>query len=253
MSVRRTPRRRAGITTLPGSVTVELDGPLVKTGRRLSTGEDEIARVITDEDAAALKEMLSHRWPTRFEDIADPTEELMRCIVERHGGVLGGEMPPPVDGGTWTQKAGYLIEDQVKEASQLHYALDVLTLLEWARASARSKDVDGAMRYAWMAGALAQEASTKFKWEAHALRGEKVLEGSGEGQRIKHDRAEADSAILVRRYESLRAASDERSEAAIYELIAAELKKGRLALRKSMQPSAVAVARRIQRYRRLLR
>lgn len=93
----------------------------------------------------------------------------------------------------------------------------------------------------------------KFRWEKHALRGEKTLEGSDAGNRTKHDRAESDSATLVRRFDRLRAASDDRNAGDIYETIAAELKSRRLRLSEPMKATRGAVARKIQRYRRPLR
>lgn len=144
MSVKHEAPRRVGITEVPGRVVVTL-GRLVKGKRR-----------VNDEGAAALKEILNRKRPTTFEDFVRPTETLARRIIEKHGGVEGGSIPPSTAGGTWSQQAGYLLPCHVEEASPLAYALDVLWLLLMARGYAAVADVDGAMRYAWMAGVHAQ-------------------------------------------------------------------------------------------------
>ena len=201
MSVKRTPPRSLGMTEIPGKVTVKL-GSLV-TVRRVIDGKRRRVKVrrATARDVSALTaifESIRNR-PTTFDAMVKPTEELARRYVEKAGGVnRSGWSDSSVEAWQashqvtgYTMHGAYLIPGHVEEASELHYALEIL----WHLTFARSNDIDDARRYAWLAGQHAQEAHLKFKWEPDALAGKRSrAQGhrGHEGGRPTKRRADAD-------------------------------------------------------------
>ena len=85
--------------------------------------------------------------------------------------------------------AGYLVPGNVREGSQLHYALQVL----WHLTFARSDDIEEARRNAWTAGVYAQEAMLKFAWEKHAMRGRQNLQSVSAAAKARAQKARARS------------------------------------------------------------
>lgn len=223
MPVKRTPARRDGITELPATVVVSFDKP-----GRLS--DQAVLR-------AEILEPLTA--PRTFETLTSSTERLCERIIEKAGGKR--MRPDPRTPGLHTA-VGYFIpgrgdgEPAVMPRSELDYALRVLWLLRFSR----SKRIDEARRFAWLAGALATEAMMKFRWEPLALRGEKALVDARQAAEKRRELALAEGARLTRRYEAL--ASDEILAETIYKKIATQEKT---------TPGAVAA--KIQRYRKDLR
>jgi hypothetical protein len=69
----------------------------------------------------------------------------------------------------------------------------------------------------------------------------------------KHDRAASSNSLLVRRFERLRARHDDLSDRDVYRLLLVELERGKLSLTGTPPRTVAALARRLQRYRQLLR
>ena len=126
------------------------------------------------DDARALRGLLDGyaHLPATFAAAVAPIEAFCRRVIARSGGVPIGAVPdsPPV--GTVFTASGYAVEGGIPEASELDFALRVIDCMRLAR---EAPDRDRALLAAWRGGAIHAEAVTKFRWEAHALRGEKNL------------------------------------------------------------------------------
>lgn len=190
MPVKHTPARRLGITTIPARVSVSFDAPLNPDG----------SRPITADERHALEGLLDGltRYPATFADLVAPVAALCRRVIERHGGRPGLE-PPPEWATYCVHGAGYVLPSGAAEASELDFALRVL----WCLNFAQSDDIDMARRCAWDAGSIAAEAMMKFRWEPHALLGEKNLaharrnSRAGVKQRLEN-KARRDQALAAR-------------------------------------------------------
>jgi hypothetical protein len=203
---------------------------------------DKPGRLSPEDQTVLVEEILEPLTrPETFDVLTRSTERLCERIIEAAGGTPS--RPHASTPGLHTA-CGYFIpgrddgEPVAAPGSELHYALRVLWFLRFSR----SRDIDEARRFAWQAGALAMEASMKFRWEQHALRGEKALDDARQAARKRRDEGEAEGARLTRRFEALRAQSDESTDAMIYQRIG-----------RSEKRSVASVARKIQRYRKDLR
>ncbi len=99
-----------------------------------------------------------------------------------------------------------------------------MVLHEFAVAEIKRGDADSAARAAYGVGFLVAEATMKFEWEAHALRGLETLQG---GTKARRKRAE-NYRVQHKKWQSLAfkywKEKPERTQLKVAELIIAKLK-----------------------------
>lgn len=157
MPVKHIPGRRVGITEIPARL--QIIGTIETPEER-----DSVRRAF---DALAVRANAS------FEEMTAPLDNLCRHILQLNGATEWRDGSAKIPKGCTAYTVGYLLPSTAKvEASEVAYALEILFWLRRARAAT---DVDVSKKLAWTAGALAMEAHMKFRWEPHALRGEKNL------------------------------------------------------------------------------
>ena len=71
--------------------------------------------------------------------------------------------------------------DDIVDASLADYAERVVSNIRRAKAWIGKGNADGAARFAWDAGVAWATATMKFRWETHALRGEKTVDAAADG------------------------------------------------------------------------
>jgi hypothetical protein len=128
------------------------------------------------------------RGPFTFEGLyGGPMESWARATLRSVGIEHGFERDEKGEAYGWTAVA---MRRGIGEDSEQVYAARILDLLRLVRGMVERGDAAEAARLTFELGSLAKEASIKFKWEKHAVRGKKNVDGARQGHEATHGTAE---------------------------------------------------------------